>query len=88
MDVNKLEELIVAAEAEAKAHEVEQPEKADEEKAAAPAKVPKEKKPMQANASQKPSHPPYFQMIKEAVLALDEESGSSPYAIAKFMEQK
>ncbi|KMT09531.1 hypothetical protein BVRB_6g129940 [Beta vulgaris subsp. vulgaris] len=35
-----------------------------------------------------PSHPPYFQMIKEAILALNEKGGSSPYAIAKFMEQK
>ncbi|KAH0456307.1 hypothetical protein IEQ34_014214 [Dendrobium chrysotoxum] len=34
------------------------------------------------------SHPPYFQMIKEAILALHERTGSSPYAIAKFMEEK
>ncbi|XP_045814161.1 histone H1 [Trifolium pratense] len=34
------------------------------------------------------SHPPYFQMIKEALLALKEKNGSSPYAIAKFMEEK
>ncbi|KAL0913871.1 hypothetical protein M5K25_017363 [Dendrobium thyrsiflorum] len=34
------------------------------------------------------SHPPYFQMIKEAILALHEKTGSSPYAIAKFMEEK
>lgn len=27
-------------------------------------------------------------MIKEAILALNEKGGSSPYAIAKFMEQK
>lgn len=27
-------------------------------------------------------------MIKEALLALDEKSGSSPYAIAKYMEEK
>ncbi|KAK1321178.1 hypothetical protein QJS10_CPA03g02141 [Acorus calamus] len=33
------------------------------------------------------SHPPYFQMIKEALLALHEKSGSSPYAIAKHMEE-
>lgn len=54
----------------------------------APEKKPKarkEKKPKQARAS---SHPPYFQMIKEALLALDEKSGSSPYAIAKHMEEK
>ncbi|XP_057489869.1 histone H1-like [Actinidia eriantha] len=34
------------------------------------------------------SHPPYFQMIKDALMASKEKSGSSPYAIAKFMEQK
>uniref|UniRef100_A0A7N2M1J1 H15 domain-containing protein n=1 Tax=Quercus lobata TaxID=97700 RepID=A0A7N2M1J1_QUELO len=27
-------------------------------------------------------------MIKEALLALNERSGSSPYAIAKYMEEK
>lgn len=27
-------------------------------------------------------------MIKEAILALNEKSGSSPYAIAKYMEEK
>ncbi|KAG9146049.1 hypothetical protein Leryth_016604 [Lithospermum erythrorhizon] len=34
------------------------------------------------------SHPTYFQMIKEALLALHEKSGSSPRAIAKHMEAK
>lgn len=29
-----------------------------------------------------------MQMIKEALLALNEKSGSSPYAIAKYMEEK
>ena len=29
-----------------------------------------------------------LQMIKEALLALNERSGSSPYAIAKYMEEK
>ncbi|CAI0392897.1 unnamed protein product [Linum tenue] len=48
--------------------------------------VPKEKKnPKQPKSA---SHPPYFQMIKDALLALNEKSGSSPYAIAKFMEEK
>ncbi|XP_050369721.1 histone H1 [Argentina anserina] len=51
----------------------------------------KEKKPRQTKAKAKPktaAHPPYFQMIKEALLALNEKSGSSPYAIAKYMEEK
>lgn len=34
------------------------------------------------------SHPPYFEMIKEAIIALKERTGSSPYAIAKFIEDK
>ncbi|KAF8406521.1 hypothetical protein HHK36_008609 [Tetracentron sinense] len=50
-------------------------------------KTPKEKKPKSAKSSH-PSHPPYFQMIKEALLVLHEKSGSSPYAIAKYMEEK
>ncbi|KAK1359857.1 Histone H [Heracleum sosnowskyi] len=34
------------------------------------------------------SHPTYFEMIKEAISALKERGGSSPYAIAKYMEDK
>ncbi|KAI3855395.1 hypothetical protein MKX03_025353 [Papaver bracteatum] len=49
--------------------------------------VPKGKKPVPAKASD-PSHPTYYQMIKEAILALKERSGSSPIAIAKYMEEK
>ena len=49
------------------------------------AKAPREKKP---RAPKTASHPPYFEMIKEALLALNEKSGSSPYAIAKSMEEK
>ncbi|GLT39223.1 hypothetical protein SLA2020_134290 [Shorea laevis] len=48
-------------------------------------RVPREKKPKQPKTA---SHPPYFQMIKEALLALNDKSGSSPYAIAKYMEGK
>ncbi|TYG94596.1 hypothetical protein ES288_A11G200700v1 [Gossypium darwinii] len=48
-------------------------------------RAPKEKKPKQPKSA---AHPPYFQMIKEALLALKEKSGSSPYAIAKYMEEK
>ncbi|MBA0845131.1 hypothetical protein Goarm_022336, partial [Gossypium armourianum] len=48
-------------------------------------KAPKEKKPKQPKSA---ARPPYFQMIKEALLALKEKSGSSPYAIAKYMEEK
>nr|GMD54837.1 histone H1 [Ipomoea batatas] len=48
-------------------------------------RVPKEKRPKAAKTA---THPPYFQMIKEAVSALNEKNGSSPYAIAKHMEEK
>ncbi|KAL3527191.1 hypothetical protein ACH5RR_011847 [Cinchona calisaya] len=50
------------------------------------AKAPKEKK--TKSAPKTAAHPPYFDMIEEALLGLKEKSGSSPYAIAKFMEEK
>ncbi|XP_010919160.1 histone H1 [Elaeis guineensis] len=66
--------------------EIEIPIIFKEKKPRAP-KVPKEKKAKVSKPSS-PSHPPYFQMIKEALLALNEKTGSSPYAIAKFMDKK
>ncbi|KAL6993454.1 hypothetical protein U1Q18_011571 [Sarracenia purpurea var. burkii] len=51
-------------------------------------KKPKTTKEKRPRAQKTASHPPYFQMIKEALLALKEKSGSSPYAIAKSMEEK
>ncbi|KAI3726766.1 hypothetical protein L1987_66570 [Smallanthus sonchifolius] len=33
-------------------------------------------------------HPPYFDMIKDAILSLKDKTGSSQYAIAKFVEEK
>ncbi|KAK6922624.1 Linker histone H1/H5, domain H15 [Dillenia turbinata] len=65
----------------------EQPAAADETKAVKE-KKPKEKKEKKPRAPKTASHPPYFQMIKEALLALNEKSGSSPYAIAKYMEEE
>ncbi|KAG6489649.1 hypothetical protein ZIOFF_050925 [Zingiber officinale] len=54
---------------------------------AAVAKVKKTKAP--SSKAKKPSaHPPYAKMIKEAISTLKERTGSSPYAIAKFMEDK
>ncbi|KAJ4806425.1 Histone H1 [Rhynchospora pubera] len=48
----------------------------------------KEKKPRAPRKKKTtPSHPPYFEMIKEAITALDDNTGSSSYAIAKYMEQ-
>lgn len=49
-------------------------------------KVPKEKK---AAVAKKPrAHPPYADMIKEAIASLKERTGSSQYAITKFIEDK
>ncbi|CAL9172412.1 unnamed protein product [Musa hybrid cultivar] len=62
-------------------------EKPGKEKKVRAPKAPKEKKPKGSKPST-PSHPPYFEMIKEAILALNEKTGSSAYAIAKFMEEK
>nr|KYP66882.1 Histone H1 [Cajanus cajan] len=71
----------VAPAVEKPVEEVKAPKPAKEKKP----KAPKEKKPKQAKTA---SHPPYFQMIKEALLALNEKGGSSPHAIAKYMEEK
>ncbi|BFG37175.1 hypothetical protein CerSpe_234490 [Prunus speciosa] len=35
-----------------------------------------------------PSHPPFVEMITEAIVALKERTGSSQYAITKFVEEK
>ncbi|CAA7022117.1 unnamed protein product [Microthlaspi erraticum] len=45
----------------------------------------KSKKPRKSKTA---SHPPYFLMIKEALMTLKEKNGSSPYAIAKKIENK
>lgn len=46
----------------------------------------KKKAPKTAKSS--PSHPPYIEMAKEAIVALKERAGSSHYAIAKYIEEK
>ncbi|CAL5069503.1 unnamed protein product [Urochloa decumbens] len=55
--------------------------------AAAPKPKPAAAKP-KAAAAAAASHPPYFEMIKEAITALKERTGSSSHAIAKYMEDK
>lgn len=70
---------------ETKPTEEEKPAPAKKEKKP---KAPKEKKPKGSKPSAAPSHPPYFQMIKEAIQGLKEKTGSSAYAIAKHMEEK
>jgi histone H1/5 len=52
-------------------------------------KIPKEKKPKSvkgAHASSTAAHPSYLLMVKEAIGALKERTGSSQYAIAKYLE--
>ncbi|RLM65317.1 hypothetical protein C2845_PM16G16750 [Panicum miliaceum] len=63
--------------------------------ASRPAKTAAAPKPKPKPAAAKPkaaaagaSHPPYFEMIKEAITALKERNGSSSHAIAKYMEDK
>ncbi|CAK9145190.1 unnamed protein product [Ilex paraguariensis] len=41
-----------------------------------------------SNASSATLHPPYFQMITEAITSLKDRTGSSQPAIAKFVEEK
>nr|CAB3485497.1 unnamed protein product [Digitaria exilis] len=53
--------------------------------ASRPAKTAAAPKPKPAAGA---SHPPYFEMIKEAITALKERTGSSSHAIAKYMEDK
>lgn len=79
-------EQLVAAEVTVAGEPKKQAEKPIKEKKPKAPKAPKEKKPKQPKTTV--HHPPYFQMIKEALLALNERSGSSPYAIAKYMEEK
>ncbi|KAJ0265401.1 hypothetical protein HA466_0016930 [Hirschfeldia incana] len=45
-------------------------------------------KPKKLRKPKTTTHPPYFQMIKEALMNLKEKNGSSPYAIAKQIEEK
>uniref|UniRef100_A0A8R7PHM9 H15 domain-containing protein n=1 Tax=Triticum urartu TaxID=4572 RepID=A0A8R7PHM9_TRIUA len=54
--------------------------------AAAPKAKPSAAKPKKAAAG--PSHPAYFEMIKEAIAALKDRTGSSSVAIAKYIEEK
>ncbi|KAL6606283.1 hypothetical protein ACP70R_041936 [Stipagrostis hirtigluma subsp. patula] len=65
---------------EVKVEEAPKPEGGEGKKA----RKPRSRKPKSAA----PHHPPYFEMIKEAILALGGKAGSSQYAIAKYMGEK
>ncbi|KAH7858190.1 hypothetical protein Vadar_021076 [Vaccinium darrowii] len=51
-----------------------------------PTKALKAKKPTDSKKDR--AHPPYAEMISEAIVALKERTGSSQIAIAKFIEEK
>jgi len=78
----KVEEAPKPAKDEAKKAEEGEEKKAEEGKKKA--RKPRSRKPRSAG----PHHPPYFEMIKEAILSQDGKAGASPYAIAKHMEEK
>uniref|UniRef100_A0A803M1D8 H15 domain-containing protein n=1 Tax=Chenopodium quinoa TaxID=63459 RepID=A0A803M1D8_CHEQI len=50
--------------------------------------VKKTSAPKKAVAKSAPSHPPYIEMITEALVSLKERTGSSHYAIAKHIEEE
>ncbi|XP_008777777.2 histone H1-like [Phoenix dactylifera] len=53
------------------------------------AKEPKAKKPSAPRKPRSPpTHPPYIEIIGEAITALKERTGSSQYSITKFIEDK
>ncbi|KAF3506853.1 hypothetical protein F2Q69_00001409 [Brassica cretica] len=63
--------------------------KAKKTKEVKPKKKPAEKKATKKKASSSPpSHPKYEEMIKDAITTLKERTGSSQYAIQKFIEEK
>ncbi|KAF8732745.1 hypothetical protein HU200_015081 [Digitaria exilis] len=78
----KVEEAPMPAAEEGKKTEDGETKKAEEGKKA---RKPRSRKPKSAG----PHHPPYFEMIKEAIMAQDGgKVGASPYAIAKHMGEK
>ncbi|KAL8098077.1 histone H1-like [Apium graveolens] len=69
----------------------EPPKKVVSEKKSKPAAKPVKEKKVKVSkpkSAKTTAHPTYFEMIKEAISALKERGGSSPYAIAKYMEDK
>lgn len=48
----------------------------------------KEAKPRKCDVAKKATHLSYEEMVKDAIVTLKEKSGSSQYAIAKFLEKK
>ncbi|KAI7756319.1 hypothetical protein M8C21_001535 [Ambrosia artemisiifolia] len=49
--------------------------------------APAKKAPAKSKPRTPSLHPPYFEMIKEAIVTLKERTGSSQYAITKFIEE-
>ncbi|KAG6606395.1 Histone H1.2, partial [Cucurbita argyrosperma subsp. sororia] len=85
------EEPVVPVESAAEPTNAEPAEENPANKAAKSkkSKQPKEKKPAAARKTRNPpTHPPYEEMIKDAIVTLKERTGSSQYAITKFIEEK
>ncbi|KAI3686662.1 hypothetical protein L1987_80345 [Smallanthus sonchifolius] len=94
-DLNSFRSILMATEEPIVLTEPTEPvDVAPEEKPQVPAdeKSKKATKAKKAPAKAKPRspslHPPYFEMIKEAIVTLKERTGSSQYAISKFVEEK
>ncbi|MGI4421870.1 histone H1/H5 domain-containing protein, partial [Klebsiella pneumoniae] len=80
------EEPVVAVES---APDPEAAEPAAEDQPAEKAGKSKTKKVAAPRKPRKPSaHPPYIEMITDAIVTLKEKNGSSQYAITKFLEEK
>uniref|UniRef100_A0A9I9E4W3 H15 domain-containing protein n=1 Tax=Cucumis melo TaxID=3656 RepID=A0A9I9E4W3_CUCME len=85
------EEPVVPVEYAAELTNAEQAEEnpANEAAKSKKSREPKEKKPAAHRKPRSPpTHPPYEEMIKDAIVTLKERTGSSQYAITKFIETK
>nr|MCH1932803.1 histone H1/H5 family protein [Shewanella shenzhenensis] len=83
-DVAATEPEVAAEEAAAAAPETTAT--AGDSKPATEAKAKKAAAPRKARSTA--THPPYAEMISEAIATLKERTGSSQYAIGKFLEDK
>ncbi|KAL4378557.1 hypothetical protein GQ457_02G003650 [Hibiscus cannabinus] len=83
------EEVTVAVEVAAETAEDKPAETKSKSGKAKKAKEPKAKKaPAAKKPRAPPAHPSYEEMIKDAIVSLKERTGSSQYAITKFIEEK
>ncbi|GER29712.1 histone H1 [Striga asiatica] len=81
------EPIIPTTEPEAEPPTAEEPAK-EEDPAPKPKKAAPAKKIPAPRKRSGATHPPYFEMVKDAIETLKERTGSSQYAITKFIEEK